>query len=709
MSFVYTPIYPQPVATTAVALAVGNLRPYNATSGPLAPTLPILSNVRDGSVVIVEKDSADASSNPVTVTCAGSDTLAGGATTTVLTMPGERVEYQASTISSTRVWKVMRHSVTRAGSDSRYQQASRTLFGTLGAEQVATTTQNLTDLANSGFRVAMFEANWHNMQQGVEGVDTSSWVTDWQTRLAALQTAGFQLTLETGHFNQPDWVTGLDASYFHTKFTGATVTNLNLTWSAAARLKWQSYVDHLHTNFDLSSFSAIRIGASGAGELLYPSGSFFVGNDAAAQTGVGLAAGQSVTPFPGWTPGGTDTSLSAAQVTQWLDWYVQSLVNQAVWMMTYLRNKGFAGWFEILMPGQGTRPSQEVSAIPSYLPTSAGGGTISRAALWHRIIQKLPNTGDIRVHLSSVADQSGSPVDNVGADTDQAIGLSVGGTVNNWSATRWVSYLAKKYGYPISMENVGFTGGFTHYYDTSSTGLPAETFAAVDSFKPDVLYWAHASDLFGAGHLAPLSSVVGPAVSNRMIGRQVTAPSPPRGNNRIDTSIKRRVLQPNAYAAESVPRSAATITSRGTLASGRMSVVAIELPVGLTINKLIFHSGTTALATGSNQWFCLLDQNRNQLAVTADDTSTAWASNTAKALSLATPFTTAYAGLYYLGVVVVATTVPSLVAIQQLGYIAGLAPVLSGTANTALTNPASCPATAQALAVVGDMLYAAVS
>lgn len=104
-------ISPLAPITTATTPGLGTLQPYNASAGALAPVLPALSGVRDGSDVIIEKDSADTSTNAVTATCAGSDTFAAGSTAIPLTVGGERLELQAATINSVRVWKVIRRYV----------------------------------------------------------------------------------------------------------------------------------------------------------------------------------------------------------------------------------------------------------------------------------------------------------------------------------------------------------------------------------------------------------------------------------------------------------------------------------------------------------------------------------------------------------------------------------------------------------------------
>lgn len=145
----------------------------------------------------------------------------------------------------------------------------------------------------------------------------------------------------------------------------------------------------------------------------------------------------------------------------------------------------------------------------------------------------------------------------------------------------------------------------------------------------------------------------------------------------------------------------------GVLTSQRLHLTTIAIKKGQVITGIAYTSLTTALSGGSNQWFALFNSSRNLLAITGDDTSTAWGSNTRKALNLTSPYTILADGLYYLGICVRATTVPSLAG-QALSstVLANQAPILNGFSSTGLTDPASCPSTAGALTVQASFPYA---
>lgn len=146
------------------------------------------------------------------------------------------------------------------------------------------------------------------------------------------------------------------------------------------------------------------------------------------------------------------------------------------------------------------------------------------------------------------------------------------------------------------------------------------------------------------------------------------------------------------------------------LSTGRISCVSIFLPKGLTINNISFWSMTTALSVGVNQWFGIFDLSRNKLAVTADDTSTAWAANTKKTLVISGGYVITASAWYYLGIMVKATTVPTLAGLgsASANNYYGAAPLPAMVNDTGLTNPASCPSQLAAGAVQ-NMWYGEVS
>lgn len=178
------------------------------------------------------------------------------------------------------------------------------------------------------------------------------------------------------------------------------------------------------------------------------------------------------------------------------------------------------------------------------------------------------------------------------------------------------------------------------------------------------------------------------------------------------STLARDPWLPAGALAQNYARFNASNTNVGALSSGRLSLVGgIALAAGVPVNSITFFSGSAAAATPTNQWFALYDAStRALLAVTADDGAAAWAASSAKTLALAAPYTPASDQQVWLGIVVVATTVPNLTGATAMGAaVSGVTPLLVGTSNTGLTNPASAPNPCAAPGSPGAVPYCFVS
>jgi hypothetical protein len=167
---------------------------------------------------------------------------------------------------------------------------------------------------------------------------------------------------------------------------------------------------------------------------------------------------------------------------------------------------------------------------------------------------------------------------------------------------------------------------------------------------------------------------------------------------------------PTSAIAQTIPRHA--VTGGGGITSGRQHLTLIWLPAG-TVNSITFVSYSTAATSPTNQWFTLYDSARTRLAVTNDDTTTAWAANTAKTLTISGGYTIATEGYYYVGIVVAAATPPTLAGTTSgvSNPVGNVAPSLAGpdTANLGLTTPATAPAGPVTITVSTLTPYAYVS
>ncbi len=140
-----------------------------------------------------------------------------------------------------------------------------------------------------------------------------------------------------------------------------------------------------------------------------------------------------------------------------------------------------------------------------------------------------------------------------------------------------------------------------------------------------------------------------------------------------------------------------------------MTSVALYLEAGDVVTNLTFCSATTAAGTPTNWWFALYSTAATPalLAQTADQTSTAWAANTAKTVALTAPYTVPTSGIYYASVMVKATTPPTLLgaslnANASAAVVTGQK-VLANTSGSSLTDTA--PATVATPTTVATVPY----
>jgi hypothetical protein len=108
-------------------------------------------------------------------------------------------------------------------------------------------------------------------------------------------------------------------------------------------------------------------------------------------------------------------------------------------------------------------------------------------------------------------------------------------------------------------------------------------------------------------------------------------------------------------------------TNNAVLVSGRLHLVPIPLFKGMKVTNISFSSGGTPAAAPTFQKFGLYNDRMELVASTNNDGATAWAANTIKTLALTAPYDVPASGVYYVAILVVAGTVPSLGSIPASG------------------------------------------
>lgn len=159
-------------------------------------------------------------------------------------------------------------------------------------------------------------------------------------------------------------------------------------------------------------------------------------------------------------------------------------------------------------------------------------------------------------------------------------------------------------------------------------------------------------------------------------------------------------------------------TNSSALSTGVCVLRLIWLPAGYVIGHIDVVSATTGASTPTHYWCVLCDQNLNQLAATADQTTTAWAASTEKNLAIAstihnssgTTYVAPYSGYYYIGLMVAASTVPTMVGppVSTNTVLYTKVPIYNGRTGSSLTAVPAYPNTFGALTANGNSLHVAV-
>lgn len=153
---------------------------------------------------------------------------------------------------------------------------------------------------------------------------------------------------------------------------------------------------------------------------------------------------------------------------------------------------------------------------------------------------------------------------------------------------------------------------------------------------------------------------------------------------------------PSTFYRANLPRFGlyddASDTGSVSLTTQVMTSVPIKLAAGDVVTNISFVSGATAAGTPTNWWFALYSSAATPalLAQTADQLTGAWAAFTVQTKALATAQTITTSGVYWVAIMVKATTVPTL-----LGSI-GVKPIVTGERNLSQSSGAALTTTAPA-------------
>jgi hypothetical protein len=382
----------------------------------------------------------------------------------------------------------------------------------------------------AGVTIAVMDLGWDRYEPAPGQVDLD-YVNSVRRQIATCTQAGLQVVLSPGLQYPPSWVHRLPAGDYRDQ-TGAAPSGraANLVFSQAVRDAAANHLRHIDRDLVLRNFHAVRVGTSSAGELGYPGPNEGTGHyphsywafDTAAQTGVGLAAGLSPSPLPGWPPGSPTWQgrpVTTADATRWFRWYDRALVNTITWQLGLLRQLGYTGEVHLPLAGRGVLPPDLRTALDARLNGSGDpDGSLERGLdyldqlpLIARAAAPLPGhsaaTGTVAVDMTGVDDATAvlaraeqPPQDTCQPSDVDAINTA-GIQFSRWSSLRWTSAVARHVGLPVLGENPGppttvATGGSPDS-DTETAQMIYAPAYATDCHLAALL-WAFEDDLFSA-------------------------------------------------------------------------------------------------------------------------------------------------------------------------------------------------------------------
>lgn len=224
--------------------------------------------------------------------------------------------------------------------------------------------------AAAGCTHAVINVNWDAWQPSATGTSNSTAVSALLAAYANAISNGLKPLLSINLQYPPSWIlSGVEKfkDQSGNEYSDTTVANgkavRNWMWTTTGRTYVADFISRVATALgpaNVAKTDGCRLGGGWYGELHYPepvSGGptyAWQGFGASMQSGTGLAAGMDVCPVPGYVPySGTDD-----QDCQFLNWYLNGLVNWGLWLIAQHKTAGFNRNLFLMLPGYGVRLNQ---------------------------------------------------------------------------------------------------------------------------------------------------------------------------------------------------------------------------------------------------------------------------------------------------------------------------------------------------------------
>lgn len=301
---------------------------------------------------------------------------------------------------------------------------------------------HLAEEFNVGIRYKVLDLNWSAFSPTQDALD-ANYVRNKRTELAALRDAGFGVILNLGFHDPPAWIHELYVNSYYVNQYGDVYAetgdagDANLIFNLELRRLAAAYIQQVFAEFG-AEFAAVRLGGGRYGELTYPPVNYQGKPNCYWAFDPNALA---LTPTPDWRPG---DAAYAGEARQFINWYLDELVNFENWQIAAVRSAGYSGALMMLFPSWGIRPGDLDAAISGDLTGSTSAEVNGEIQRGYDFARQIAAIHDPRVIVTTTwLDANPAGDDHVDP--------------GEWSAVKFLAKLAHQHPLHLSVfgENTG--------------------------------------------------------------------------------------------------------------------------------------------------------------------------------------------------------------------------------------------------------------
>jgi len=336
----------------------------------------------------------------------------------------------------------------------RSEPKGRYLFGVLKADP----THRKTDYA-AGIRLAEIGIHW-DLYEPRRGEFDTEYRDRMMKEIEEYKRAGYEISVATATQYTPQWVKADPALQHWSQFLGDTSGMANLVFNGPLRSEAARFIADVVAHAGLVNY--YRVGLSHHGETVYPvakRGEWWAMDPMAQGDIPGRPSTILDPPFKHWVPGMPLENRQATQgeLLRWWSWYFDALVDAHDWEIHSIRAAGFSGPVQVVVPGPAIRPLELQRRLQNGLAFDVNDQyhLMNVGAVWYLFLDRLRERQNLMIDISSVYDNSGQPRGNGCEPGDDKVDYLHDPEVEKWSSTRWISFNARRNGFPTIGENPG--------------------------------------------------------------------------------------------------------------------------------------------------------------------------------------------------------------------------------------------------------------